>query len=207
MADFAAFRRADKARLTDAIRREVVVQHERLFALTLDRVDDLRIAAGAERGGHNRLRLTAGEKCRTVSTRQNAHLYIDRAHGTLITAVDARLAADHPLANDGLLKLRQRALDLFGRPARVIATRQRLGCGRLGLANGGLAILLVRNAVGVRQCAFGRSGDSRREVVIGRRRLPVPGRLADFGSEFINSVDGDLQLLVTEHDGTQHHFF
>ena len=47
MTDFATLRRAHKAGLTDTVWREVVMQHERLFAFALDRVDDLGIASGA----------------------------------------------------------------------------------------------------------------------------------------------------------------
>ena len=49
VADFAALRRAHHAGLADAERREVVMEHERLFALAGQRIDDLRVAAGAER--------------------------------------------------------------------------------------------------------------------------------------------------------------
>ena len=44
VADLAALRRAHHAGLAHRERREVVVQHERLAALALERVDDLRIA-------------------------------------------------------------------------------------------------------------------------------------------------------------------
>jgi len=47
VADFAALRRTHHACLTDAERREVVVQHERLFALARERIDELRVTAGA----------------------------------------------------------------------------------------------------------------------------------------------------------------
>ena len=91
VADFAALRRTDKAGLADAERREVVVQHERLFALAFDRVDDLRIAARAQRRDDNRLGLATREQRRTVRTRQNADLHVDRPNGA--SCRDRRYAA------------------------------------------------------------------------------------------------------------------
>jgi hypothetical protein len=47
--DFAAAGRAHAPGFTDRIRREVVVQHEALFARAFEAVDELLIIAGAER--------------------------------------------------------------------------------------------------------------------------------------------------------------
>ncbi len=94
MADFAPLRRADEACLADAVRREVVMQHERVAPLAFERIDDLRVAAGAERGYDERLRLAAREHGRAVRSRQHAHLNVDRAHGVRVATVDARLARD-----------------------------------------------------------------------------------------------------------------
>ena len=116
VADFAALGRTHHAGLTDRERREVVVQHERLAALAFERVDDLRIAAGAERGGDQRLRLAAGEQRRTVRARQHADLDGDRTHGAQIAAVDARLAVEDALAHDVALELEE----LVDRPASAV---------------------------------------------------------------------------------------
>jgi hypothetical protein len=42
------------------------VEHEALAVLALQRVDDLLVLLGAERGGYQCLRLAAGEQCRAV---------------------------------------------------------------------------------------------------------------------------------------------
>src|SRR5581483_5951849 len=47
VSDLAALRAADAAGLADRVRREVVVQHERLFALAFERVDELRAGENA----------------------------------------------------------------------------------------------------------------------------------------------------------------
>ena len=83
------------------------MEHERLAAFAFERVDDLRVAAGAERGGHQRLGLAAREQRRTVGTRQHAHLHGDRTNRRRIAAVDARLAVQDALANDVALELEQ----------------------------------------------------------------------------------------------------
>src|SRR6185295_10557106 len=45
VADLTSLWRADKPCLANAVRREIVVEHERLAALALERVDDLCVAA------------------------------------------------------------------------------------------------------------------------------------------------------------------
>ncbi len=112
VADFAALRRAHHAGLTDRERREVVVEHERLAAFAFERVDDLRVATGAERRDHEGLRLATREQRRTVRTRQHADLHGDRTNGLVIAAVDARLAVQHALTDDVALELEERVVDL-----------------------------------------------------------------------------------------------
>ena len=67
--DFTALRRSDKACLAYAERREVVMQHERFFALAFDRINDLCVTTCAECCNDNCLRLSACENSRTVCTR------------------------------------------------------------------------------------------------------------------------------------------
>ena len=52
MTDLAPLGGANPACFVDAVRREVVVKHERFLALAFYGVDDLRVALGAERGHH-----------------------------------------------------------------------------------------------------------------------------------------------------------
>ena len=78
VADFAALGRADAAGFAGGERRHVVVQHEVLGVLAGQRVDALRVARGAERGDHQRLRFAAGEQGRAVGARQHAVADLDR---------------------------------------------------------------------------------------------------------------------------------
>ena len=80
VADVAAARRAHAARLPDRERREVVVQHEGLVVLAVERIDQLLVVAGAERGDHQGLGLAAREERRAVGARQHADFRNDRPH-------------------------------------------------------------------------------------------------------------------------------
>ena len=59
MADFAPLRAADAAGFAGRVRRHVVVEHESFPIFTHQRIDDLLVANGAERGDDHRLRLAA----------------------------------------------------------------------------------------------------------------------------------------------------
>src|SRR5580704_18867821 len=89
VADFSPAWRPDAAGFADRERREIVVQQERLLVRPLQRVDELLILAGAERGDHQCLGLAAREQGRAVSTRQHAHLAYDLPDGFYVAAVDA----------------------------------------------------------------------------------------------------------------------
>ena len=74
VADLAPAGRPHAAGLAGRVRREVVVQHEVLAVLAFERVDDLLVLAGAERGDDERLGLAAGEQRRAMGARQDADL-------------------------------------------------------------------------------------------------------------------------------------
>src|SRR5690606_21878160 len=205
VADLTPLRRADEARLADAVRREVVVQHERLAALAFERIDDLRIAAGAERRDDQCLRLAAREERGAVRPRQHADGHGDRPHGPYVTAVDTRLAAQHSAAHDLLLEALELALDLRRAPAR------RLGIGERGetflpeLAYALGSELLRDDAVCLAQPVGDRPLDGARERLVAHGRSPLDLRLARLLRERLDRLDGDLHLLVAEHDRAEHH--
>ena len=116
MADLAALGRADAAGLAGGVRRHVVVEHEAVAVLAHQRVDDLLVARGAERGHDERLRLAAREQRRAVRARQHAGADRDRAHGARVAAVDARLAGEDLVADDLRLEVEQH---VAGMPAHV----------------------------------------------------------------------------------------
>src|SRR5579883_79207 len=180
------------------------MQHERLAALALQAVDDLRIASGAERRHDERLRLTTGEESRAVRARQYAYLDRDRPDGLGIATVDARLAVQDPLAHDVTFQLEERAVDLLRGPLRRFAAGQ--GGERLGLdlGNARVALLLLRDGVGLREGGLGMQRDGARQFRVLGGRLPAPARLAGLGGELANGADRDLHLLVAEDHRAQH---
>ncbi len=114
MADLAPARAAHAARLADRVGREVVVQHEVLAALALQRVDDLLVLPGAQRRDAQRLGLAAGEQRRAVRARQDADLGHDRAHRLGVAAVDAHAGVQDGVADDVGLEVLEHALGLVG---------------------------------------------------------------------------------------------
>ncbi len=109
VADFAAAGRAHAAGFTDREGREVIVQEERLFVRSRQRVDELLIFAGAEGGHHERLRFAAGEQRRAVGTGQHADFRHDRAHRLDVASVDALAGVEDVPANDLRFQLLEHA--------------------------------------------------------------------------------------------------
>ncbi len=183
--------------------REIVVQHEVLAVLALERVDDLLVLAGAERGDAERLRLAAGEQRRAMRARQDADLGDDRADGPGVAAVDAQPGVQDGVADDvGLQVLEQQPCLLGVQPLGRPAPRRRPSWRR-------------------RPCSWRaalRSRGRRRRA----RRGPAhrPGRAAPFASsDGSGSGQGSLaarsassmiawitgwKLCVAEADGAEH---
>ena len=68
------------------------MEHEVFAVFAFQRVDDLLILSGAQRGDHQRLRLAAREQGRAVRARQHPDLAPDRADALGVAAVDAGAA-------------------------------------------------------------------------------------------------------------------
>ena len=87
------------------------MEQEGLLVGPLQRVDELLVVAGAERGDRQRLGLAAGEQRRAVGARQDADLGDDRADGLQVAAVDADAAVEDVAADDVLLELLEHLAD------------------------------------------------------------------------------------------------
>src|SRR6266480_1830474 len=81
--------RAEPASLANREWGKIVVEQERLLVGSLQRIDELLVLPGAERGDRHRLGLAAREQRRPVRARQHSGLAYDRAHGAQVAAVDA----------------------------------------------------------------------------------------------------------------------
>ena len=161
---------------------------------------------GAERGGHQRLRLAAREQRRAVGARQHAVADLDRAHGARVAAVDARLAGEDLAAHDASFDVEQQTFDLDLVESRALLHQSADHRG-VGLAAGLRAGLLAADLVGRAQRTFGEFVDLRDEGLVLGRRLPVPGRLAGVAHQVVDRRDRDVALLVAEDHAAEHDFF
>ena len=202
MADLAPAGRAHAARLVGRIGREVVVQHEGLAGFALQRVDDLLILAGAQRGDHERLGLAPGEEGRAMGPRQHADLAFDRTHGLGVAPVDAPAGLQDRAAHDLLLQRLELLADQLGRQALGDE-----GLGRLRLHGGDLlgARLLGGLGIGGAQIALGDLGQTLGHG-LGLRRChrQIPGLLGAELGQLDDGLDHRLELLEAEGDGAQH---
>jgi hypothetical protein len=129
MADFTSFGTTHKAGFTDTIRWKVIVQHESVTALTLERIDDLRIPIRTQCRGNDRLSLAAGENRRAVRPGQDTGGNANLANRSRIPTVDTLLTVQHAIANQPALEFAECAADFVSRKLRIIATCKRLNGG------------------------------------------------------------------------------
>jgi hypothetical protein len=183
------------------------VEHEAVAVFAAERVDDLLVTSGTERGNDHGLRLATREQRGTVGARQHAVADVDRAHGARVATVDARLAVQDAAANDFRFQIEEVVLDR-------IDVRRAGGIGGQSsndfvadFIDALAAHLLLRDAIRFLQLGFGHAGDGGPERFVARRCLPVPFGLAGHFHQFVDRIDRGLHLFVAEHDGAQHHFF
>ena len=112
VADVAALGAAHEAGLAHRVRREVVVVDVALLVLDAEAVDALELAGAAQREQAHRLRLAAREEGAAVRARDDADLAADRPDLVGRAAVGAALLDGDAVADDVLLDLGERALDL-----------------------------------------------------------------------------------------------
>src|SRR5262249_53200486 len=182
--------------LAGGVRRHVVVEHEALAVFARQRVDDLLVAPGTQRDGHQRLGLAAREQRRAVGARQYADANVDRTYGARVAAVDARLDVEALAAQVLRLEVEADVLrGLGGRPP-LHADADRLEHPLPDCVDRFGARLLLLDAERLAYLRLGELLDFGDECLVLRRRLPVPCRLAgDFG-ELVDRLDRGLHLLV-----------
>ena len=100
MADLAALRRTDAARLTVGPRGHVVVEQEVLVGLRAERVDQLVHARHGHGDDVHHLGLATLEQAGAVRRRQHADLAAERTQVARTTTVDAQALVDDPLADE-----------------------------------------------------------------------------------------------------------
>lgn len=210
VADFAALGHADATGFAGGERRHVVVHHEAVAVLAHERVDDLLVLLGAQRGHDQRLGFAAGEQGAAVSARQHAQAHADRAHGAGVAAVDARLAVQDLAAHDGGFQREQDVVDGDGVRRRLallggggVQRGRHVGVDFAQLRRAGL---LFADLVGGVQAGLGGGGDGGDQGLVLRRSLPVPLGLAGVLDQVMDGVDDGLHLLVAVDHAAEHDF-
>ena len=207
VADFATLGAAETTGFTDRVGREVVVQQERLFVGSRQRVDILLVLAGAERGHDHRLGFTAGEQRRAVGAGQHADFGDDVAHGLGVTAVDALAGVEDVPANDLGFEFLEHAGDAELVVFRLLPFREVVRHHLfLGLADRGIAVLLDRNRVGGAQVRL----DDAEHFLLDRAfvdDLDFARLLGGLLGQFDDRLDHRLEVAVAEHHGAEHDVF
>ncbi len=204
VADLAAAGRAEPPGLAHRIGREIVVQHEGFLVGPLQRIDELLVLAGAERGNHQCLGLAAGEQRRAVSARQDAYLGEDRTHRPHVAAVDADAAVEDVAADDRFFQLLEHLADDLRRRRVLGALRDQRGDQPfLDRLDGRPAFGLAGKRIGDAQIVFGGVANPRIEGrLVGR--LDVARLLGGALGELDDGVDHRLEALVAEHHRPEH---
>src|SRR5690554_6878893 len=205
--DFTTARRAHTARFTYGVRREVVVEQERIFTLAFQGIDGLHVTGGTQSGRYDGLGFTTGEQGRTVNGRQYANFNLDGANSLVVTTIDTRLAFDNLQTNHRLLNLAEVFLHfLCGRLA-FFFTGQFLNGSGFDLTQTVIASHLVTDCVGFFDGTTELGFDGIQKLGVLCLRLPFPARLAVFSSKFLDGGDSRLHFFVGKQYRTQHLVF
>ncbi len=204
--DLATTSCAHATTLAHRVRRKVVVQHEGVFLLAFQGVEQLRVAGGTEGSNHQSLGFATGEQRRTVSLVQYTDLDVQAAHSTSVTTINTRLAVDDVLAHGAVFDLAKSFFDFAGRRLAFLT-------GELGnhlvfqLAQTRVAVLLDDDGVSLGNRLAELAADSIEQRGVFRFRLPVPTRLGGFGSQLGHGLDHGLEFVVGEQHSAQHLVF
>ena len=208
VADFATAGTAHRLGLAHRERREVVVEHEALPHLAVDHLDLLLIVGGAERGGDERLCLTAREHGGAVHAGQHLGLDADRTDLVELAAVETHAAVEDLGAQHLLLQLVQQRLGL------ALLVGERLGQGGdgglLDLGDGAVVLDLALDAHGRGERRQRVALDERLDVGVhrhlGLRQLLAAclgGQRVDAGADLL---DGRVRGLERLDDFVFRHF-
>ncbi len=207
VADLAATRCARAPGFADRIVREIVVQQERLFIRSLQRIDELFVFGGTQRDDHQSLGLAASEQCRAVRARQQADFGDDLPDRLDIAAVDTLAGVEDVPAHDLGFKVLEYAgnrllvvfrLGAFGEEVRHHLF---LDCGDCVLP-----ILLFHDRISRAQILLGEAEDFVLQcLVVGDGE--VARLLCGFLGELDDRLDHRLEMPVAEHYRAEHDFF
>ena len=178
------------------------MQHEVLAVIALERVDDLLVLAGAERGNHHGLGFAACEQGRTMGARQDADFRDDRTHRLAVAAVDALAGIEDGVAHDVLLELLELLLDQLGLE---IFRDHLFERGVLHVFDLVAARLLVHFAISGAQIGLGKLAQALLGALGGFRLRRQDARLLRrLLGQADDRVDDRLETAMAEHDRVEH---
>ena len=183
------------------------MEQEPLLVGAVERIDVLLVLARAQGRHHQRLRLAAREQRRAVRARQDADLRQDRPDGGQVTPVDAAAVVEDVPTHDLRLRVVERLGDFGGRePGLAVNRRERGQHVRLGLVDGGVALLLLGQRIGATKIAFAGLEHGLLDLgAVARRKVArLLGRLL---RQADNRGDHWLETGVAGHHGLQHGLF
>ncbi len=181
------------------------MQHEVLAVFSLERIDDLLVLPGAERGDGQRLGFAAGEQRAAMAARQGADLSHDGTHRFGIAPVDALAGLDDIAAHDILFDILEDAARHFELVSAEIQRRESrfLGCADLFDAR-----LLDGLRIGLAQRTFSDAAQLLSERgLLGRRLRQIPGILGAFLGQIDDRADHRLEFAMRKHHRAEHDFF
>ena len=206
VADFTALGRTHAAHFASSKGRHVVVEQEGIFKLTCQRINTLRIALGTQCGDHQSLGFATCEQRRTMGTGQHRVTDFDRTHCACIATVNTGLTSQNLRTHDVGFDVEQHALDLDAIKCNALLSQASLHFSISQTASV-RAHLLVALLVSGAQLGFTQLSHLADQCIILGGGRPLPSGLAAFTHQVVNSVDGNLALLVAINHSAQHHFF
>ena len=182
------------------------MQHERVFFLAFQGVQQLRVPGSTQSCNNQRLSFTTGEQGRTVGLWQNADFDVQRANSLGVTAIDTRLAVNDVFANGAVFDFAECSFNFAGR--RLAFFTGQLGNNLiLQLAQTRVTVCLDGDGVSLGDRFAELGTDSAQQCGCFRGSSPVPSRLGSFGSQLFDSLDNHLEFVVGEQYGAQHLVF
>ncbi|EFQ61186.1 hypothetical protein PFWH6_5001 [Pseudomonas fluorescens WH6] len=182
------------------------MQHEGVFFLAFQGVQQLCVASSTQRRNDQRLGFTAGEQGRTVSLGQNTDFDVQRTHGAGVATIDTWLAVYDVFANGAVFDFTECSFDVAG--GRLAFFTGQLGYNLLfQLAQASVAVGLDGDGVGIGDSSAELGADSTQQFSRFGLWSPGPGWLGSFGSQFFNRVDHGLELVVSKQYRAQHLVF
>ncbi|CRM97559.1 hypothetical protein [Pseudomonas sp. 22 E 5] len=182
------------------------MQHERVFFLAFQGVQQLCVTGSTQGRDYQSLSFATGEQCRTVSFRQNADFDVQRTYGAGVATVDTWLAVNDVLANGAVFDFTECSFNVAGR-------RLTFFTGQFGynlvfqLAQASITVGLDGDGVGIGDGSAELGADSAQQFGGFRGSSPGPGWLGSFGSQLGDSLDNRLELVMGKQYGAQHLVF